>query len=260
MTALLTQALPSVMTLCSLFCGLLAAIKTIEGTEEAFVTAAWLIIAAGLFDGLDGKVSRMFKTQSHFGVELDSIVDVCSFGFAPALLIYHFVILHVHQMAGLAFPVAFIFAACGALRLARFNAQLKGFDKEAFKGVPIPGGAGMVAAFIAFSRSEHVIAFNIDWVLPFLALGMAFLMVSTITYDKMPRLAWSGSVSERVRLVVVLGLAGTALFYPAEAFFAFGVWYVSYGLVRSLGKTLTRRAAAPSGTPSLERSTERGGR
>ncbi|HOT35284.1 MAG TPA: CDP-diacylglycerol--serine O-phosphatidyltransferase [Candidatus Latescibacteria bacterium] len=253
MMPLVTQALPSVMTLGSLFCGLLAAIKAMEGTEEAFVTAAWLIIAAGLFDGLDGKVSRIFKTQSHFGVELDSIVDVCSFGFAPALLIYQFILLNASGFSGIAFPVAFVFLACGALRLARFNAQLKGFDKAAFKGVPIPAGAGMVASFVVFSRSEFIIDLGIDWVLPFLAFGMALLMVSTVRYDKTPRFSWHGPTSERVRLVVMIAFLVIAVWYPAEAFFSFGVYYVLYGLVRALGNAFVRHPAVAPGQPSLER-------
>jgi CDP-diacylglycerol--serine O-phosphatidyltransferase len=240
------------MTMGSLLCGLLAAVYTMQGTEDGFVTAAWLIIAAAIFDGLDGKVSRMFKTQSHFGVELDSIVDACSFGFAPAILLYQFTITNVSYLQGMAFPAAFIFAACGTLRLARFNAQLKGFDKASFRGVPIPAGAGMVASFIAFSRSEFIVDLGIEWLLPFIAIGMAALMVSTIKYDKLPRFGWSGQVSERVRLIIMLVWAAAAIPYPSEAFFSFGVLYVGWGLMRAVAGAFHSEEAI-SQDPSFER-------
>jgi len=239
------------MTLGSLFCGLLSAVYTLEGSEEGLITAAWLIIAAMLFDGLDGKVSRMFKTQSHFGVELDSIVDVCSFGFAPALLSYQFIITHLSAWQAIAFPVSFVFVACGALRLARFNAQLKGFDKASFKGMPIPAAAVVVASFVVFIKSDLMAEASIEWMFPFIALLTATLMVSRIKYDTFPRFAWS-SMANRIKLVIFFSWLVLAAFYPAEAFFPLGVLYVSWGLTRAAIHLMRGREEVALDDPTLE--------
>lgn len=236
---ILTQSLPSAFTLGSLFCGLLSAVYTLEGSEQGLITAAWFIIAAAIFDALDGKVSRIFKTQSRFGVELDSIADVCSFGFAPAMLTYQFIISHLSAWGSIAFPVSFIFLACGALRLARFNVQLKGFDKNSFRGVPIPTAAGTVAAFIVFMKSDLMTDASVEWLLPLLVLLMATLMVSTIKYDTLPRLAWD-TRANRAKLTVLLIWLVFAALYPAEAFFPLGGFYVTFGLARE-GVRLLRR-------------------
>lgn len=237
---LVRQSLPSVFTLGSLFCGLLSAVYAMEGSDAGLVIAAWLIIAAAIFDALDGKVSRMFRTQSRFGVELDSIADVCSFGFAPALLTYQFIISHLSAWQAIAFPVSFMFLACGALRLARFNVQLKGFDKSSFRGVPIPTAAGTVAAFIVFSKSDPMAEASLDWLVPVLVPFMAALMVSTIKYDPLPRFAWD-TTANRVKLAICIVWLVCSAFYPAEAFFPFGALYVAHGLVRAGIRALWRQ-------------------
>jgi CDP-diacylglycerol--serine O-phosphatidyltransferase len=254
---LVRQSLPSLFTLGSLFCGLLSVVYTLDGSEEGLITAAWLIIAAAIFDALDGKVSRIFNTQSRFGVELDSIVDVCSFGFAPAVLCYQFTVSHLSGWQSMAFPVSFIFLACGALRLARFNVQLKGFDKNSYRGLPIPTAAGTVAAFIVFMKSDIMADVSVEWVLPVLVLLVASLMVSTMKYDTLPRLAW-GTTPNRVKLVILLVWLVFVAFYPAEAFFPLGALYVTFGLLRAGVRLLRgqRRVALEESTAAAE-STDR---
>lgn len=156
--------LPNLITSASLFFGLLAIKYSIDGrmsgNAQEFVFAAYAILAAGLCDGLDGSVARLTHTQSSFGVQLDSLCDLVSFGIAPAIVIYNYAL---NDFFRLGFCVAFIFAACGALRLARFNVQsAMGKTSGNFTGIPIPMAAAPLAVFImaqnelsTWSLNEH---------------------------------------------------------------------------------------------------------
>ena len=142
--------LPNLITSASLFFGLLAIKYSIDGrisgNGQEFVFAAYAILAAGFCDGLDGSVARLTHTQSSFGVQLDSLCDLVSFGIAPAIVIYNYAL---NDFFRLGFCVAFIFAACGALRLARFNVQsAMGKTSGNFTGIPIPMAAAPLAVFI----------------------------------------------------------------------------------------------------------------
>ncbi|BBH53529.1 CDP-diacylglycerol--serine O-phosphatidyltransferase [Fluviispira sanaruensis] len=142
--------LPNLITATSLFFGLLAIKYSIDGRMSGemqnFVFAAYAILAAGICDGLDGSVARLTHTQSSFGVQLDSLCDLVSFGVAPAVVIYNY---GLNEFFRLGFCVAFIFAACGALRLARFNVQSSmGRANGNFTGIPIPMAAAPLAVFI----------------------------------------------------------------------------------------------------------------
>lgn len=142
--------LPNLITAASLFFGLLAIKYSIDGrlahNESDFVFAAYAILAAGICDGLDGSIARLTRTQSSFGVQLDSLCDLISFGVAPALVVYNFAL---HDFFRLGFCVVFIYAACGALRLARFNVQSSlGKASGNFTGIPIPMAAAPLAVFV----------------------------------------------------------------------------------------------------------------
>ena len=139
--------LPNLITAGSLFFGLLSLKYSIDGrlheNMELFVYAAYAILAAAVCDALDGSVARLTHTQSSFGVQLDSLCDLVSFGVAPAILIYNFAL---HDFTRLGFCVCFIYVACGALRLARFNVQTSlGKASGNFTGIPIPMAAAPVA-------------------------------------------------------------------------------------------------------------------
>jgi CDP-diacylglycerol---serine O-phosphatidyltransferase len=232
MTRVVAQSIPSVLTLCNLFMGMLAMVSSMEASEAGFVRAAWFIIAAAIFDVLDGKASRILKTSSDFGVQLDSIVDVCSFGIAPALLAYQYTVVHLPALHSFAFPLAFIFAASVSVRLARFNVQLVGHNKSAFTGIPSPTGAVMVASFIPFTKTDMMADVAIEPVLLLLQVAMAVLMVSNITYDTLPRTAWDTGVN-KVKIGVLATFIAVAVVYPAEAFFIMAVLYSSFGIVRA---------------------------
>ena len=164
-------ALPSAITLISVLCGFSSVVISINATnmsdKSSFLWAASLIILAAMFDGLDGRVARATKTTSEFGVQLDSLADVLSFGMAPAILAYRYGFLAVghedpHARA-VGWAASFFFLACGALRLARFNVQNERTDPRYFVGMPIPIGAVCVASVI------------LQWPTPIESATMAYL-------------------------------------------------------------------------------------
>lgn len=134
--------IPSLFTAGNLFCGFFSIISTFNGN---YLHAAVLIMAAHLLDGLDGYVARLTKTTSQFGVEFDSLADLVSFGVAPALLVYYWALVPWNTWGWLA---AGLYVVCGALRLARFNVQVKSVEKSHFVGLPIPAAAEMIAATV----------------------------------------------------------------------------------------------------------------
>lgn len=134
--------LPNLITTMNLFMGFLAIIKSIDGE---FVFAAYAIVAAAVFDQLDGRVARLTHSMSKFGAEYDSLCDLVSFGLAPGILLYLWAL---HPMGRIGWLVSFLFTACGALRLARFNVQANIVEKTYFQGLPIPMAAGIVASSV----------------------------------------------------------------------------------------------------------------
>ncbi len=177
-------AVPSFFTLMNLFSGFLAIISISEGRLQY---AAWLIVAAGLFDSLDGLMARLSNSTSQFGIELDSIADVVSFGVAPGFLLYN---LGLNELHFIGLILSALPPLCGAVRLARFNVGAGETKGETFKGLPTPAQALMIAAFYLtfqdrlslFSDFEN----GITTILIPLIILLSFLMVSTIPFDKVP--------------------------------------------------------------------------
>lgn len=175
--------LPNAFTVSSIFCGMYAIWHGLtENSPETLYESAIAIFFAGFFDTFDGRVARITKTQSEFGVQLDSLADVISFGIAPALLVYKWALL---PLEALGFVGAFFYAACGAIRLARFNliaAKNKGTD-EYFTGLPIPLAASvLIASLVAHIKLFDGLAVQHPvWILA-LVISMGLLMVSTVPY------------------------------------------------------------------------------
>lgn len=179
-------AVPSFFTLMNLFSGFLAIISVSDGE---FVRAAWLIALAGLFDVFDGLMARLANATSDFGIELDSISDMVSFGVAPGFLIYSW---SLHEMGFVGIMISALPPLCGAVRLARFNvnARLQP-TKDFFIGLPIPAQAIMLGAFfLTFRDSLSLFEFLENGVnsalIPFIVV-ISFLMVSTLPFDKIPK-------------------------------------------------------------------------
>jgi CDP-diacylglycerol--serine O-phosphatidyltransferase len=167
--------LPNLITTMNMFFGFLAIVQAID---HNFAFAAYAIVAAAVFDTLDGRVARMTQSMSKFGAEYDSLCDLVSFGLAPGLLLYLWALQPFGRIGWLA---SFLFAACGALRLARFNVQVSVVEKGYFQGLPIPMAAGIVASSVlAFDdmgwNPQH------SYTLLFMTMILAFVMVSTFRY------------------------------------------------------------------------------
>jgi CDP-diacylglycerol--serine O-phosphatidyltransferase len=235
--------LPSLITCASMFCGLMAILNVLNVTEyggqmdnHRYMFSCWLILAAAVLDLLDGLVARLTRTESLFGAQLDSLADVVAFGVAPAILIYT-------RMSNLenrhiAEGTAMFFAVCGALRLARFNVQKTRVEKKSFTGLPIPAGAGMVvSSFLFFQRidPEWDKKFILNF-LPVMMLGLAFLMVSTISYPSFKQLKLERRKQFDVLPLLLLFLALLVIlkeFLEAIVFFGFAI-YVLGGVLGHL--------------------------
>lgn len=197
--------LPNLFTTANLFAGFYAMICAINGN---FYVASAAIFVAMVLDGLDGRVARMTNTESAFGAEYDSMSDMVAFGVAPALLSYKWAL---SELGNVGLTVAFIYAACAALRLARFNTQINVVDKKWFIGLASPAAAGVVAGLV-WALSEHDLYGN---TMPVFA-GLMFaavvavtglLMVSNIKYCSFKDLDLKGRVPFVVILIAVLAFA-----------------------------------------------------
>ena len=177
-------AVPSFFTLMNLFSGFLAITQVLEGR---FDYACWLIVLAGFFDALDGMMARLANATSDFGVELDSLADIVSFGVAPSVLLYAF---GLDQFGVLGLIVAAMPAICGAVRLARFNMTFDGEKKEYFVGMPIPVAAVFVVALILNFSQELAVAEvespDLSVLIP-IVFVLSFLMISNIPFDSIPK-------------------------------------------------------------------------
>jgi CDP-diacylglycerol--serine O-phosphatidyltransferase len=190
--------LPNLFTTGNLFCGFWAIISVLD---EKFFYAAVAILLACVFDILDGKVARLSGATSKFGVQYDSLADLVSFGIAPAMLAFSWALRPYGKFGWLA---AFVFVACGALRLARFNVQSSSGEVKYFKGLPIPAAASMVALTILL----YLRLIETGWVKDIIILVMiwilAFLMVSNIRYFSFKELDLSKRKPFNLFILVIL--------------------------------------------------------
>jgi len=218
------RMVPNVLTLLALCAGMTAIRFAMGGNFEMAVFA---IIAAGIFDGLDGRMARLLKATSSFGAELDSLSDFVSFGVAPAAVLYLWTLSDLH---GLGWAIVLLFAVCCALRLARFNtetsAELPSYAAPFFTGAPAPAGAGlvMVPMFLSFEWG--------DWLFrsPFLnavtVTGIALLMISKVPTVSLKRIR----IPHHLVVPTLLGFGVATAFLTTEPWLtltAVGIIYVS---------------------------------
>ena len=235
--------LPNALTTAALLAGFYAIVAAVRGDA---VAACIAIVIAGLLDGIDGRVARLTGTQSDFGVQFDSLSDMVSFGIAPALVVWTWSLSSV-EMAGpigakIGWLSAFFYAACAALRLARFNTQAGVADKRYFQGLASPAAAGTLVSTIWFCESRGIGPSAVAWPMLALTVLLGALMVSRLRYFSFK----GGGARERERvpiawifvLLVVIVLLAVDL--PA-VLFTIGVLYVSSGLVVTLRGRARRR-------------------
>ncbi|MBI1908750.1 MAG: CDP-diacylglycerol--serine O-phosphatidyltransferase [Deltaproteobacteria bacterium] len=216
--------LPNLCTTASLFCGFYSVVKSLSGD---FFHATWAILVAGLLDFLDGRIARLTKTQSAFGIQYDSLVDLVSFGFAPGLLVYTW---SLYQFKRVGWLAAFLFVACGALRLARFNVQTGTMEKRYFQGLPIPSAAYTLVGLVLFYQFLYGEVEVRGWFPLFLTITLALLMVSKVRYRSFKDIDW-GSRQSFYYLVFGLALLTLVALAPDIVIFFGGIVFASSGPV-----------------------------
>lgn len=191
--------LPNLLTTAGLFSGFYAVVSSMNGH---YISAAIAIFIAMIFDGLDGRVARMTNTQSEFGAEYDSMADMVSFGIAPGLVAYNWALSSFGKFGWLA---AFVYVACAALRLARFNTQVGVVDKRYFQGLASPAAAGVIASLIWVGSEYQIDGQEYGFIVGLLTIATGLLMVSNFRYNSFKDVDWKGKVNFIVVLFIVLG-------------------------------------------------------
>lgn len=239
--------LPNLLTSANLFCGFYAIVAAIQGH---FLKGAVAIMIAAIFDGLDGKIARVTRTVSRFGLEYDSLCDAVSFGVAPGILIYLWALQPFGRLGWLA---ALIFVACGTLRLARFNTQVHVIGSDYFNGLPIPAAAFMIAATVLLyyrlggtGTTKHITILIMIYVL-------SFLMVSTIKYYSFKHMELFKKMRFNMLVIIVMFFIIIAA-EPSIACFLIMLCYVLSGPFTTLWLRKKRRSEAaadkgPDDTP-----------
>lgn len=226
--------LPNALTTGAMFAGFYSIISGINGHYTA---AAVAVVIAGVLDGLDGRVARLTNTQSEFGVQYDSLSDLISFGLAPALLAFNWSLSSMREISPLAgklgWLAAFLFVACAALRLARFNTQASVADKSYFQGLASPAAAGTLVATIWFCVDQGISGETVRWILWVETVVLGLLMFSRVRYfsgkswprgDKVP----GGFIFLVVLVFVLLAVD------PPSVMMTVGIIYVCSGLVMTV--------------------------
>jgi len=244
---------PSAFTLANLFFGFWSIVSAFNGN---YAWAGWFIVFAAVLDMLDGRVARMSNSGTRFGAELDSLVDVISFGVAPALLMYF---LEFSTAGRFGWVVCYLYVVCAALRLARYNVQSHAHGEEApsqwFTGMPSPAAGIILATWYPFSQTrgyrDSIAYLDLQHQgLVFLVLVVAALMVSSVRYPKFPRVGVR-SVQGWLGLLFLVFMVTGSVVAPASFFFPVGLVYLLFGFVRAVILSLLDKneAAALSDRP-----------
>jgi CDP-diacylglycerol---serine O-phosphatidyltransferase len=220
--------LPNLITSAGLFCGIYSLVQTMQGS---YANAALAILAAQIFDSLDGRVARMTNSTSRFGIEYDSLCDLVSFGVAPGLLIYKWALM---PWGVWGWSAVGLYVICSAIRLARFNLLVGRVDPGFFLGLPVPGSALMLSSVVLMYRyvgqsglpAKHV-------TLLLLTYALALLMVSTVRYTSFKNLKLHGRQPLSTFVIAVLMLTFAVAAYPAFIFTGISL-YVASGPLMAL--------------------------
>ncbi|MEZ5460950.1 CDP-diacylglycerol--serine O-phosphatidyltransferase [Dokdonella sp.] len=226
--------LPNLFTTAAMFAGFYAIVASIGGR---YSEAALAVFIAGVLDGLDGRVARMTGTQSDFGVQYDSLSDLVSFGVAPALVLYTWSLSSLAEYGSLwgkvGWAAAFIYAACAAMRLARFNTQVGVADKRYFQGLASPAAAGLCMSFVWTIEKFDMSGIDVQFISPVIAVVAGLLMVSNVRYFSFK----SWPTSDRVpfiwipaALLIIVALAVD----PPRVLFGIAAAYVMSGPIMTL--------------------------
>jgi CDP-diacylglycerol---serine O-phosphatidyltransferase len=241
--------IPNLFTTGCLFSGFYSVVAAIDTN---FAVAGGAIFIAMLFDGLDGRIARWTRTESVFGKEYDSLADMVAFGVAPAVLVYQWGVVRIseygEQWRQFGWIIAFFYALCAALRLARFNARSATGDKRYFEGLPSPSAAATVGAFVWFFAKWREPGLP-GLVLAFAVTGYAAaLMVSSFSYLSLKQVEVTRRVKYSYIGFVILPMLLLIRWDPPTMLFAMFISYATYGPIQWIARKLARprRAAGSS--------------
>ena len=237
--------LPNLFTTGNLFCGFWSIVSIFQ---EQFEHAAIAILLASVFDVLDGKVARFSGATSKFGVQYDSLADLVSFGVAPAMLAFSWALRPYGRFGWLA---AFLFVACGALRLARFNVMAASGDTKYFKGLPIPVAASMIALTILLYLRLIETGWVKDIVILVMIYILAFLMVSTFRYTSFKELGLAKRKPFSTFMFVILSMI-VIVMEPRIVLFGFALIYILSGPAEMVIAWQKKKALKQAGTLPIE--------
>jgi CDP-diacylglycerol--serine O-phosphatidyltransferase len=238
----------------NLFSGFIAIKSAL--VDSNFVAAGWYIVLGGIFDMLDGMMARLVNASSEFGVELDSLCDVVTFGVAPSAIVYK---AFFYQFPGTGLLLAALPAITGAIRLARFNVQLVGFDKDYFRGLPIPSAAILIISYVMFHHVQLPLdAQRADPWMYVVTFGASVLMVSTVKYDTVPKPSKRNIMAHPFKFGIYLAGIILTIATKGSAIFPLFVLFVMFGVLRSGYHRMTRflrerKAAALMDQEELDR-------
>ena len=229
--------LPNLFTLAALFGGFYAVVMAMNGR---FDMAAIGVFCAMVLDSLDGRVARMTNTQSAFGEQMDSLSDMVSFGAAPALIAYEWALKGLGRWGWIA---AFVYCACAALRLARFNVNTAVVDKRYFQGLPSPAAAALVTGFIWLMTEYGVKPYDVQWVMFGFALYAGLTMVTNVPFYSFKDVRMKQTVPFIVIVAIALGIAVITIHPPVVLFALFVVYgfsgYAVYVYRKSKGRPVS---------------------
>jgi CDP-diacylglycerol--serine O-phosphatidyltransferase len=257
--------LPNLMTAFNLFCGFLAVIRCIQAKfsadelgkspEELYTQAVWLILAAVVFDILDGRLARLGGRESLFGKEFDSIADVVSFGMAPALMVFFLILSPEYEayFRKIGWLIGFIYLLCVSVRLARYNVVTHPLMEESqftatkdFIGLPAPAAAGMISSLVLMMNKFGVRGLAIF--LPALMILIAFLMVSSIRYPSFKHIDWTTRLKFTSFILVIVVVSILAMVREVGIALIF-LGYIFYGIFLDLRMRLKIRKSKASDNP-----------
>ena len=230
------SVIPNLFTAMNMFSGFFSIISASQGN---YTYAGWLIIIAAIFDTLDGFMARLTKSSSELGVELDSLSDVVSFGAAPSFLLYA---TYFFQFDTFGIIISSLPLIAGGFRLARFNVQLVGFDKNYFTGLPIPSSALTIVCFILSFYDNGFGATEKQVIIP-MVLIVSFLMVSNVKYDTLPKFSLKEMKRNPLLYIAYLIALIILILYTVKGLFFIFVFMIVFGIFRQIFKYFLNKKA-----------------
>jgi len=231
MSSRFNTVVPSLFTILNLFFGFFAILSAIQGK---LVTASWMIILAGVWDALDGKIARKTLSFSEFGLQLDSLADVVSFGVAPATLLYQ---VFFYKLGAPGILLSFLPLMFGAIRLARFNVTSEALEKESFSGLPTPAMAATLASYVIFNYDVWEGLKYAPALIP-LVVFLCILMVSNVEYEAMPKFSFRENKKNSILLLLMLAGVVIVAVFREKIMFPIALGFVLFFFVRSMVHSL----------------------